>query len=133
VFTFSKPVASALPAVEGPTPGKAIVARDFAGRYQLQADGRWSGLLELQVAADRQVTGRFRSEALGTSYPVNGQVSAESPQRIEFTIKFPRIEQEYTGYLWTEGKTALAGSFTMADRTFGFFALREGAPFAPSR
>ncbi len=131
MFTSSKPIASALPAVEGPTPGKAIVARDFAGRYLLQADGRWSGLLELQVAADRQVTGRFRSEAQGTSYPVNGLVSAESPQKIEFTIKFPRTEQEYTGFLWSEGKNVLAGSFTMTDRTFGFFAVRERAESLP--
>ena len=74
-----------------------------------------------------QVTGRFRSEANGTAYPVTGQVLAESPQKARFTIKFPRTEQEYEAFLWTEGKNLMAGSFTMDDRTFGFFAVREGA------
>jgi hypothetical protein len=125
MFTFSRPLPPA-PAAAGPSPGKAVIPGDFAGRYRLFADGRWSGLLELQVEPDRQVTGRFRSEANGTSYPVTGRVSTESPQKAVFTVKFPRTEQEYDAYLWTEGKNVLAGSFTMLDRAFGFFAVREG-------
>jgi hypothetical protein len=72
------------------------------------------------------VTGRFRSEANGTSYPVTGQVSEESPQKSQFTIQYPRTEQVYDAFLWTEGKNLMAGSFTMNDRAFGFFAVREG-------
>src|SRR5205807_620722 len=109
-------------ATTGPSPGRTVIPADFAGRFRLFADGRWTGLLELQVASDRQVTGRFRSEANGTSYPVTGQVSAETPHKLVFTVKFPRSAQAYEAYLWTEGKTALAGTFTMLDRTFGFFA-----------
>lgn len=124
IITLSRPLDKA-PAATGPSPGKAILPGDFRGRYRLSADGRWSGLLELEVAADRQITGRFRSEANGTSYAVAGQVSAESPQKATFTVKFPRTEQEYDAYLWTEGKNVLAGSFTMTDRTYGFFARRE--------
>ena len=130
MFTFTRAIAAAAPS-PGPSAGNTVVPGDFAGRYHLRADGRWSGLLELRVAADRQVTGRFRSEANGTSYPVTGQVSAESPQKAQFTIKFPRTEQEYVAFLWTEGKSVLAGSFTMIDRSFGFFAVREGAKIAP--
>lgn len=131
LFSLTKPI-DAGPAAAGPSAGKAVLPGDFAGRFRLQADGRWAGLLELQVAADRGLTGRFRSEANGTSYPVTGQVLADSPQKAQFTIKFPRVEQEYDAFLWTEGKNVLAGSFTMQDRTFGFFAVREGTrPPAP--
>lgn len=130
IFTPTKPIAPAT-AAAGPSTGKSVLPGDFAGRFRLQADGRWSGLLELEVAADRGLTGRFRSEANGTSYPVTGQVLAESPQKAQFTIKFPRVEQEYDAFLWTEGKNIMAGSFTMQDRSFGFYAVREGTRLAP--
>jgi len=110
----------------GPSPGKTVIPTDFAGRYQLHADGRWSGLLELEVAADRQITGRFRSEANGTTYPVTGQVGIDPPHKATFFVKFPRTEQEYEAFLSTEGKQSLAGTFVMNDRRFGFYASREG-------
>ena len=47
------------------------------------------------------------------------------------TVKFPRSEGEFEGYLWTDGKGAMAGTFRLLDRTFGFFALREGGRAAP--
>ncbi len=130
LFTLSKPLPAA-PATASPSPGKAIVPGDFGGRYRLFADGRWTGLMELDVAPDRQISGRFRSEVNGTSYPVKGQVSADSSQKAQFVIKFPQTEQEYDGWLWTEGKNVLAGSFTMRERTYGFFAIREGARVVP--
>jgi hypothetical protein len=126
LFTPTRPLPVDTPST-GPTPGKQVVPSDFSGRYRLSADGRWSGLLELRVGADRQVTGRFRSEPNGSSYPLTGQVSAETPHKLTFSLKFPRTEQEYQAYLATEGKEALAGTFTMQERTFGFFALREGS------
>ena len=134
LFTLAKPLPRS-PAAPGPSAGKGVLPGDFSGRYTLCADGRWSGLLELRVAADRQVSGRFRSEPNGTVYPVAGQVSAETPQRATFTIKFPRTEQEYDAFLFTEGKSALTGSFLMGDRTFGFYATRgEPSPVpVPSR
>ena len=110
---------------EGPSQGRAVLASDFNGRYQLDADGRFKGLLELSVADDKQVTGQFRSEPNGTSYPVKGQVSSEVPHKLTFTIRFPRVEQEFDGYLATEGKSSLAGTFVMESRTFGFHAERE--------
>jgi hypothetical protein len=129
LITLTKPLPAAA-AAPGPSPGKAVVPGDFAGRYTLHADGRWSGLLELSVAADRTITGRFRSEANGTSYPVAGEVSAETPQKATFTVKFPRTEQLYEAFLWTEGKNALAGSFKMLERDYGFVAVREGSRLA---
>ena len=123
LITLTKPMPNA-PAQPGPSPGKSVLPGDFSGRFTLFADGRWSGMLELQVSDDRQLSGRFRSEANGTSYPVKGQVSAETPQKAAFTIKFPRSEQQYDAFLFSAGKTTLAGSFLMGDRPFGFYAIR---------
>ena len=103
IITVSKPIAAA-PLTAGPSAGKTVLPADFNGRYRLTADGRWSGLLELQVGADREITGRFRSEPNGTSYPVAGQVIAETPQKAQFTIKFPRTEQEYDAFLMDRGQ-----------------------------
>jgi hypothetical protein len=114
------------PVAAGPAQGKAVVPADFSGRYRLYADGRWSGLIELKAGDDRAVTGRFRSEPNGSSYPLQGEVSADVPNKVAFTVKFPRTEHEYEGFLWTEGKWAIAGTFRMRDRSFGFFAVREG-------
>ena len=125
VFTVQKPLPAGPPR-PGPSPGRAVIPSDFAGRYRLHADGRWSGLLELQVGDDRTVTGHFRSEPNGTAYEIKGEVAAETPQKLTFTVRFPRTEQEYEAYLWTEGKRAMAGTFKAQERTYGFFAVREG-------
>jgi hypothetical protein len=77
------------------------------------------------------VSGQFRSDLQGTTYPVEGQVAAELPQHIQFTVKYPRSQHDFDGYLWTEGKGALAGTVTLLNQPYGFFALREGAAFAP--
>src|SRR5207253_60675 len=111
--------------------GRAVLPRDFAGRYHLFANGQWSGRLDLTVDEGGVVSGRFRSDLNGTSYPVSGQVAADVPQKIAFAITFPRSRQEYEGLLWTEGKAAMAGTLTMLDRAYGFFALREGGRFGP--
>ncbi len=119
-------------AAAGPSPGRAVLPGDFSGRYRLYADGRWSGLLELEVAADRQVSGRFRSEANGTTYPVTGEVQLDPTNKVLFKVKFPRSEQDYDGFLWTEGKSAISGTFAMGEKTFGFTALREGSKMGPT-
>jgi hypothetical protein len=108
-----------------------VLPSDFNGRYRLFANGQWSGTLDLKVGDDKTVTGRFRSDLNGASYPVEGQVGAEAPQKIAFRIKFPRAHQDYEGLLWTEGKGAMAGTLTMLNRAFGFFAVREGGRYAP--
>ena len=125
ILTLKKPLTIAAP-VSGPSPGKTLIPHDFAGKYRLFADGRWSGTIELEVAADRQILGRFRSEANGVSYAVTGQVAVDPPNKAIFTVKFPRTEQDYDAFLWTEGKNAIAGTFVMTDRVFGFVAIREG-------
>jgi hypothetical protein len=126
----TSPLASA-PAGAQPAVGRAVLPGDFAGRYRLFANGQWSGTLDLKVDDDGGVSGRFRSDLNGAVYVVSGQVAAGVPHKVSFRIKFPRTQQEYEGFLWTEGKGALAGTVTMLDRAYGFFALREGGRFAP--
>ena len=117
--------------VPQPTPGRAVVPADFAGRYRLFANGQWSGTLDLQVGQRGVVTGKFRSDLHGTAYPVTGQAGVEVPQKLQFAISFPRARQEFEGYLWGEGKGAMAGTASLLDRPSGFFAVREGARYAP--
>lgn len=135
LFAPDRPPTPADPSVPRPTPGRAVVPADFAGRYRLAADGRWAGTLDLKVDADLAVSGRFRSDAQGSSYPVTGGVSADptTTNRVVLTVKFPRAQGEFDGYLWTEGKGAIAGTFRLLDRTYGFFAVREDVPPATGR
>ena len=113
-----------------PSAGRGVVASDFAGRYRLFADGQWSGTLELALEG-RSVSGRFRSDQTGSVYPVAGTAPADAPGLIRFAITYPRSRQDFQGRLWTAGKGAMAGTLTLLDRTFGFFALREGGHYAP--
>ena len=131
LFTLSKVPAPDPTKPPQPTPGRTVVPRDFAGRYRLYANGQWSGTLDLAVDAMSEVTGTFRSDTQGASYPVTGQVGVDGPNRIKMTVKFPRARASFDGYLWTDGKGALAGTFRIEDRPFGFFAVREGGRIAP--
>ena len=126
LFTPRKPVPEQRTQA-GPSAGKSVLPGDFAGRFQLQADGRWSGLLELEVPEGRRLTGRF----LLREQRIVLQAERRSPleTKATFTIAFPRTEQVYEAFLWTEGKNAMAGTFTMQGRTYGFVATREsGSP-----
>jgi hypothetical protein len=131
LYTLAKAPILESAASARPSIGRAVLPGDFAGRYRLFANGQWSGVLDLKVDPSGAVSGRFRSDLNGAAYPVSGQVAADVPHKVAFTVKFPRTRQDYEGYLWTEGKGALAGTLTMLDRAFGFFALREGGRFAP--
>lgn len=108
-----------------PTPGRAVVPADFAGRYRLAANGQWSGTLDLTVDDKGEVAGQFRSEAHGASYPVTGQVATDAPNKVALAVKFPRSRGDFEGYLWTEGKGAMAGTFRLLEKTYGFYAVRE--------
>jgi hypothetical protein len=114
-----------------PTPGRTVVPRDFAGRYRLFANGQFSGTLDLRVNNNAEVSGSFRSDTQGASYPVSGQVATEHQNKVTLNVKFPRSKGEFEGYLWTDGKGAIAGTFRLNERPFGFFAIREGSKFAP--
>ena len=108
-----------------PSPGRKVIPSDFAGSYRLQANGQFAGRLTLEIGEESVVSGTFLSDKNGASYPVEGKVSSAFPHQIVFTITLPQTKQEFEGYLWTEGKSAMAGSFTLLERKFGFFAIRE--------
>jgi hypothetical protein len=131
IYTLARlaPPAAAAPA--RPSPGRVVAPTDFNGRYRLFANGQWSGTLDLKIGDDHAVAGRFRSDLNGASYPVEGKVGPESSQKITFRIKFPRTHQDYEALLWTAGKGAMAGTLTMLDRPYGFFAVRDGGHYAP--
>jgi hypothetical protein len=128
LYTLTKsPLTAALAAdAERPSPGRAVLPGDFTGRYRLFANGQWSGTLDLKVDEGGSVTGRFRSDSSGSAYPVGGQVAPDVPHKVSFRITYPRTQQDFEGFLWTEGKGAIAGTLTMLNRAYGFFALREG-------
>ncbi len=131
LFTLNKPPTFDEPAAPRPSPGRAILPGDFNGRYRLFANGQWSGTLDLAVGPKGVVNGQFRSDLHGTAYAVTGQVVAESPGKVRFSVALPRARQEFDGYLFGEGKGAMAGTLTLLDRPFGFFAIREGGQYAP--
>lgn len=113
-----------------PSEGRGVLPSDYEGRYRLYANGQWSGTLDLKLDGN-SVSGRFRSDQTGSVYPVDGITPADAPGVIRFSITYPRSRQDFEGRLWTAGKGAMAGTLTLVDRSFGFFALREGGHYAP--
>ena len=95
------------------------------------SNGQTSGALELVVAADGTVSGRFRSDRNGSVYPVSGRIAADLTRRIEFEIKFPRTRQVFDGLLWTEEKNVFAGTVQILEHPYSFVAVREGAALLP--
>jgi hypothetical protein len=117
-----------LPGTEPKKPDKVVVGgtfepRYFNGTYKLYDDGRRSGKLVLQVSAIGEVSGAYYSDKDGQKYDVFGKVGVPK-HSIQFTIKFPRTEQVFQGWLFTGDAKALAGSSRMQDRETGFYALR---------
>jgi hypothetical protein len=110
-----------------PSPGKQVIPADFNGRYQLVANGQWTGALELEVGDRNTVRGRFLSDETGSVYPVTGQVAGAGtpPHQIAFACDLPRSRLEFVGFLATEGKGAIAGTVDLQGRPFGFYALRQ--------
>jgi len=100
----------------------AITPDDFAGRYRLDVDGRFTGVLRLRVEGGR-LRGTFASDQTGASYEVLGAPGAPA-QRLELTISFPRTDLKLDGRLFTRSRARIAGSALMEENTFGFVAER---------
>lgn len=131
LYPIDQPLAVPGSAPGRPTSGPGVVPSDFNGRYTLVSNGQMGGALEISVADDGEVTGRFRSDRNGALYPVTGRVAADLPRRIGFEIKFPRSKQAFDGLLWTEDKNVFAGTVQILDHPYSFLAVREGAPLVP--
>jgi hypothetical protein len=113
------------PGPHRPTPGKAVVPADFAGRYRLEANGQWSGRVDLAVGDRNVVTGTFRSDQTGESYRITGEAAFQSPHRILFAVDLPRTRLDFDGRLWTDGKAAVSGFVSLQGRDYGFSMTRE--------
>ncbi len=132
LYTLEKPLPVPSPAPGRPSSGRAVQPADFAGRYDLIANGQWTGRLELAIDPSGTVSGTYRSDRIGTAYPVAGKVAPDVPEKIAFSIRFPRgTQQFYEGVLWSEGKNVIAGTLTILERPFSFIAIREGASLLP--
>ncbi len=120
---------TALPAVEAqkpydPNDHQGVRVRDFSGRWQVDADGRWQGSLELEVNDEGRVRGTYTSQDTDSVYQVKGSLASGVPNRILLQIALPAAVQEVDAYLWTTDKSAMAGTTQMVGRTFGFYAQR---------
>ena len=131
MFTPKTAPAAGVKEKNKPTPGRTIAPSDYAGRYRLLADGRLSGMLNLNVNDDGKVSGKFRSDETGGVYDVAGEVALT--RSISFKIAFPRVSQHFEGLLWSEGKNAFAGTSTLLDHPASFIAIRDGATIDPEK
>jgi hypothetical protein len=77
----------------------------------------------LKVDDDGSVSGAYYSDRDGQKYELHGHVGTP-PHSIQFTVKLPRVEQTFQGWLFTGDAKAITGSSRMADREAGFYALR---------
>jgi hypothetical protein len=124
LFVVVKPMPDVVPKKAGrPVVGEKFDPAYYNGAYKLYDDGRRSGKLTLKVDAEGTLSGFFYSDKDGSKYEVRGRVGM--PQHtVQFTVKYPRSEQFFTGWLFTGDAAALSGSSRLADRETGFYAVR---------
>ena len=103
--------------------GETFEPKYFNGKFKLYDDGRRSGTLVLQVAKDGEVAGSYYSDKDGQKYEVTGKV-AQTKNAIRFTIKYPRTEQQFQGWMFTGDGLKITGSSKLQDREAGFYATR---------
>lgn len=120
----SSPLPKSAPSAAQQKPGDGpFDPKFFTGTYKLNDDGRRSGTLELRVKEGGEVTGAYYSDGTGQKYEVTGKIT--SPKNaVQFTIRFPRTEQVFHGWLFTGDARGLTGYATMQERETGFYALR---------
>jgi hypothetical protein len=103
--------------------GEKFEPRYFNGKFKLYDDGRRSGELVLKVDDDGSVSGAYYSDKDGAKYDVAGRVGMPE-HSVRFTVKFPRSEQTFQGWLFTGDGKYLTGSSRLNEREAGFFAAR---------
>lgn len=119
---------SALPATPDavrPADRDGVLPQDFAGTWKVNADGRWRGEWELTVDERGRISGKHTSDDTKSAYDISGSTAA-LPHNAHLIIHLANAEQNVDAYLWTTDKSAMAGTVTLAGRTFGFFAVRQG-------
>ena len=124
LYVLTKPIPEVVPKKADKLEiGATFELRFFIGKYKLYDDGRRTGKLNLEVNESGEVTGSFYSDRDGAKYDVVGKVG--NPRHaISFTVKFPQVEQTFTGFLFTGNGKAIAGTTKLQDREAGFYAER---------
>jgi len=124
LYLLTKPLPEATPKKTNKfVIGETFEIRYFNGKFKLYDDGRRSGTLQLKVDNEGEVTGSYFSDKDGAKYDVTGKVGAPK-NSIVFTVKLPRTEQVFTGWLFTGTGMVLTGSSQMQGREAGFYATR---------
>ena len=122
VFIPATPlVPAARPGNRSKTTG-AITGADFVGKYRLDVDGRFTGVLQLRSEGGR-LAGTFASDQTGAVSQATGSLGVPA-QQMTLTIAFPRTDLKLDGRLFTRSRTKIAGSATMEENVFGFVAER---------
>jgi hypothetical protein len=124
LYVLTKAIAEAVPKKAGKLEvGATFEIRYFNGKYKLYDDGRRSGKLNLEVNESGEVSGSFYSDRDGAKYDVTGKIG--NPRHgITFSIKFPQVEQTFSGFLFTGNGKAIAGTTKLQERETGFYAER---------
>jgi hypothetical protein len=103
--------------------GETFEAGYFNGTYKLYNDGRRSGSLKLMVGERGEIAGSYYSDRDGQKYDVKGKIGTPL-YSVQFTIRFPRTEQTFQGWMFTGDGKAIAGFARMEEHETGFYALR---------
>ena len=103
--------------------GEKFETRYFNGKYKLQDDGRRSGTLTLEVNDEGEISGSYYSDKDGQKYDVKGKIGTPT-HALSFVIKFPQVEQQFNGFLFTGNGKVIAGTSKLQDRDTAFFAER---------
>lgn len=103
--------------------GDTFEGKYFAGTYKLHDDGRRSGTLKLTVDGEGSVDGAYYSDRDGQKYEVKGKVGSPV-NTIQFTVKFPRTEQVFQGWMFTGDGKAIVGTSRIVQHESGFYAVR---------
>jgi hypothetical protein len=119
---------SQLPAAEAtakrdPAATEGVKLDDFAGSWQIDADGRWKGEWELRVTDTGDLRGTFVSDESKNRYDVTGEGGA-LPHQAKLEVFLANAQMQIDAYLWTKDKSRMAGTLTLAGRKFGFVATR---------
>jgi hypothetical protein len=124
LYLLTKPLVDAVPKkTDKLVVGDTFEPRYYNGTFKLYDDGRRSGTLTLKVEDGNELTGAYYSDKDGAKYEVKGRIGTPL-HAFEFTIKFPRSEQTFRGWMFTGDAKALVGASKLVDRESGFYAIR---------
>lgn len=125
LYLMTQPIPEAMPK-KGPklvVSGEKFEMDYINGTYKLLDDGRRSGTLKLKVDKEGDIDGAYYSDRDGQKYEVKGKVGA-LPFNVQFTIKFPRTEQTFQGWMFTGDGKAIVGTSRIIQHETGFYAIR---------